>query len=72
MPADMAWTATSSCGTACFGRPRNLVVLPPGWTVTASAMPVVVDETGDGRQRLTYENARPDEMQVLIRARRTR
>ncbi len=55
-----------------FGRPRNVVVLPPGWTVTASAMPVVVDETGDGRQRLTYENARPDEMQVLIRARRTR
>ena len=55
-----------------LGRPRNVVVLPLGWTVTASAMPVVVEETGDGRQRLTYENARPDDMQVLIRARRTR
>jgi hypothetical protein len=55
-----------------FGRPRNVIVLPPGWTLTASAMPVVVDETGDGRQRLTYENARPDDMQVLVRARRTR
>ena len=55
-----------------FSRPRNVVVLPPGWTATASAMPVVVGESGDGRQRLTYENARPDDMQVLIRARRIR
>jgi len=55
-----------------FDRPRNTVILPAGWTVVASAMPTVVDETDDGRQRLVYENTRPDLLQVLIRARRTR
>ncbi len=55
-----------------FDRPRNTVLLPPGWTVVASALPVVVDEALDGRQRLVYENARPDVLQVLIRARRRR
>ncbi len=54
-----------------FDRPRNTVILPAGWTAVASAMPVVVDVTADGRQRLVYENARPDVLQVLIRARRT-
>lgn len=53
-----------------FDRPRNTVVLPEGWTVVASAMPVVVDQLPEGRQRLVYENARPDQLQVLIRARR--
>jgi hypothetical protein len=53
-----------------FGRPRNAVVLPAGWTVVASAMPATIAEEPDGRQRLTFENARPDELQVLIRARR--
>jgi hypothetical protein len=51
-------------------RPRNTVLLPPGWTLVASAVPVVVDEAPDGRQRLVYENARPDVLQLLIRARR--
>jgi hypothetical protein len=55
-----------------FDRPRNTVLLPPGWTLVASALPVVVDEATDGRQRLVYENARPDVLQVLIRARRRR
>lgn len=53
-----------------FDRPRNTVILPAGWTVVASAMPAVVDVTADGRQRLIYENPRPDALQVLIRARR--
>lgn len=53
-----------------FGRPRNTVVLPAGWTVVASAIPATVSEAEDGRQRLYFENARPDEIQVLIRARR--
>ena len=53
-----------------FGRPRNTVVLPAGWTVVASAIPAQISEDQDGRQRLYFENARPDEIQVLIRARR--
>lgn len=55
-----------------FDRPRNTVILPAGWTVIASAMPAVVDTLADGRQRLVYENARPDTLQVLLRARRVR
>lgn len=55
-----------------FGRPRNAVVLPAGWTVIASAIPAVVTRQPDGRQRLDFENSRPDEIQVLIRARRWR
>jgi hypothetical protein len=55
-----------------FGRPRNTVVLPAGWTVVASSIPAVISEDADGRQRLYFENARPDEIQTLIRARRVR
>jgi hypothetical protein len=55
-----------------FGRPRNAVVLPAGWTVVASAIPSQVSEDPDGRQRLYFENPRPDDIQVLIRARRIR
>ena len=53
-----------------FGRPRNSVVLPAGWTVVASSIPSVISQDADGRQRLYFENARNDEIQVLIRARR--
>ena len=53
-----------------FGRPRNSVVLPTGWTVTANSIPAAISEDADGRQRLYFENARPDEIQTLIRARR--
>lgn len=55
-----------------FGRPRNTIVLPAGWSVTASATPVTITEGADGRQRLYFENARPDELQVLVRARKVR
>jgi hypothetical protein len=55
-----------------FGRPRNTVVLPAGWTVVASSIPSQISEDSDGRQRLYFENPRPDEIQVLIRARRIR
>ena len=54
-----------------FGRPRNTVVLPRGWTVVASSIPATISEDDQGRQRLYFENARPDEIQTLIRARRT-
>ena len=53
-----------------FGRPRNAVVLPAGWTVVASSTPGTVSQDPDGRQRLYFENNRNDEIQVLIRARR--
>lgn len=53
-----------------FGRPRNTVVLPAGWTVVASSTPAVISQDADGRQRLYFENNRNDEIQVLIRARR--
>ena len=53
-----------------FGRPRNAVVLPAGWMVTASSIPATISETDDGRIRLDFVNARPDEIAVLIRARR--
>lgn len=53
-----------------FGRPRNTVVLPAGWTVVASSIPATISMDADGRQRLSFENNRPDEIQVLLRARR--
>jgi hypothetical protein len=53
-----------------FGRPRNAVVLPAGWTVVASSIPATISQDADGRQRLYFENNRNDEIQVLIRARR--
>ena len=53
-----------------FGRPANAVVLPPGWYLTQSAIPATVSLTGDGRVRLDFVNPRPDEIQVLIVARR--
>jgi hypothetical protein len=53
-----------------FGRPRNAVVLPAGWTLTASSIPATISETGEGRIRLDFVNPRPDEIAVLIKARR--
>ncbi len=53
-----------------FGRPRNAVVLPAGWYLTASSIPAVVSQTADGRIRLDFENPRNDEIGVLIKARR--
>ena len=53
-----------------FGRPRNSVVLPAGWTVVANSTPASITQDADGRQRLYFENNRNDEIQVLIRARR--
>lgn len=53
-----------------FGRPRNAVVLPAGWLLTASSIPALISETPDGRIRLDFVNPRPDEIDVLIHARR--
>jgi hypothetical protein len=53
-----------------FGRPRNAVVLPAGWYLTASAIPAVVSSMPDGRIRLDFVNPRPDEIAVLIKAKK--
>jgi hypothetical protein len=53
-----------------LGRPRNAVVLPAGWYLTACSIPAAVSETADGRIRLDFVNPRPDEIDVLLRARR--
>jgi hypothetical protein len=51
-----------------FGRPRNTIVLPPDWYVTANSVPAIINETGDGRIRLYYENDRPGNIQVFVKA----
>jgi hypothetical protein len=53
-----------------LGRPRNAVVLPVGWYLTASSIPAVVTQLPDARIRLDFWNARPDAVDVLIKARR--
>jgi hypothetical protein len=53
-----------------FGRARNAVVLPAGWRLTHSSIPAVVSLTEDGRIRLDFVNPRPDQIEVLIVARR--
>ena len=53
-----------------FGRPANAVVLPSGWMLTNSSIPATVSTMPDGRVRLDFVNARPDEIAVLITARR--
>ena len=53
-----------------FGRPRNAVVLPAGWYLTDSSIPATVRELPDGRIRLDFWNDRPDNIDVLIKARR--
>ncbi len=55
-----------------FGRPRNAVVLPTGYYLTNSSIPGTVSETEDGRIRLDFVNPRPDEIAVLITARKRR
>ena len=53
-----------------FGRPRNAVVLPAGYALTNSSIPATVSETEDGRIRLDFVNPRPDEIAVLITAKK--
>jgi hypothetical protein len=53
-----------------FGRARDTVILPEGWYLTANSIPGVVDMTEDGRVRIRYENPRPDDIQVFVKARR--
>jgi hypothetical protein len=53
-----------------FGRPANAVVLPAGWMLANSSTPATVTTIPDGRVRLDFINPRPDEIAVLVTARR--
>jgi hypothetical protein len=53
-----------------LGRPRNAVVLPEGWYLTASATPVTVSLLPDGRVRLDLWNGSPEPADALIKGKR--
>ncbi|WP_313671353.1 hypothetical protein [Sandarakinorhabdus sp.] len=53
-----------------FGRPANAVVLPAGWVLTNSTIPAAISTIPDGRTRLDFVNPRPDDIAVVITARR--
>ncbi|HEX8280776.1 MAG TPA: hypothetical protein VF551_05330, partial [Chthoniobacterales bacterium] len=53
-----------------LGRPRNSVVLPRGWYLTACSIPAVVRQTPDGLTRIDFVNGRPDSISVLLKARK--
>lgn len=53
-----------------LGRPRNAVVLPSGWYVTASAEPATVTQMPDGRVRLDFWDPEPEAVDVLVKGRK--
>ncbi len=53
-----------------FGRPRNDIVLPAGWYLTASSIPATISQGEDGRVRLSFVNPRPDAIDVFVKGRR--
>ena len=53
-----------------LGRPRNSVLLPRGWYLTALSIPAVIRQTPDGLTRLDFVNGRPDSIDVLIKAKK--
>ncbi len=53
-----------------FSRAHDVVILPTGWSLSASSMPAVVTTDPDGRVRLEFTNPRPDEIDTLITAHR--
>ena len=55
-----------------LGRPRNSVVLPAGWYLTALSIPAVVRQTPDGLTRVDFVNGRPDGIDVLMKGKRSR
>ena len=72
------YTAVSSYGLKgdelvfdrSLGRPRNAVVLPSGWYCSFSSIPATVSELPDGRVRLDYWDDRPEDLDVLLKAKR--
>ena len=69
-PASYRWAGDELVFDRSLGRPRNAVVLPDGWYLTASSIPATVTQMEDGRIRLDFWNGRPDAVDVLIKAKR--
>ena len=55
-----------------LGIKRNVVILPAGYELTASASPAIVSTDPDGRVRLSFLNDRDDQLPVKIAARRVK
>ena len=55
-----------------LGRPRNSVVLPRGWYLTALSIPAVIRQTPDGLTRVDFVNGRPDAVDVLMKGKKLR
>ena len=53
-----------------FGIKRDVVVLPKGWELIASASPAISSTDPDGRTRVSFLNDRDDQLPVKIAARR--
>jgi hypothetical protein len=69
-PVRYAVTGDELVWHRAFGRPANAVVLPAGWVLTNSTIPATIGVLPDGRTRLDFINSRPDEIDVVITARR--
>jgi hypothetical protein len=52
-----------------LGRPRNTVVLPPGFKLVSVSVPAVVSLDGEGRVACRFVNPRHDELHVVLKAR---
>jgi len=55
-----------------LGRPRNSVVLPQGWYLTALSIPGVIRQTADGLTRIDFVNGRNDSIDVMIKGKKAR
>ena len=53
-----------------LGRPRNTVVLPAGWKLASVNVPAVMALDPEGRVACRFVNPRPDELHVVLKARK--
>jgi hypothetical protein len=53
-----------------LGRPRNSVVLPIGWYLTALSIPGVISQTADGLTRVDFVNPDARAIDVLIKGKK--
>ncbi len=51
-----------------FGRPRNILTLPPGWMLKSCNVPARIGEDKEGRIYLVLDNPRKDELHIVLRA----